>query len=180
MVFLRRSAHSGSEHGQKSRAKLYSSGTRSRKRRRARWHFWRLQLLSEPADLLVQATTYSDRREPHFSYRPQSWAAFRHWFWPSKEREEAGGHPEERTCNTAQAGSSLTLLYKWIFYRLYLPWWRPYETSQCSAPNSVSVLRRGTLHTRHMLTKKVFSHNGCSEYCSSWTHTHRPANLTVQ
>lgn len=89
MVFLRRSPHSVSEQGQKSRAKLYSSGTRSKKRRRALWHFWRLQLLSVVAARLVHATTYSDRREPHFSYRPQSWAAFRHWFWPSKEREEA-------------------------------------------------------------------------------------------
>lgn len=91
MVFLRRSPHRVSEQGQKSKAKLYSSGTRSRKRRRALWHFWRLQLLSETVARLVQATTYSDRREPHFSYRPQSWAAFKHWFWPSIVLEEAGG-----------------------------------------------------------------------------------------
>lgn len=38
---------------------------------------------------MVQATTYSDLREPHFSYRPQSWAAFRHAFCPSRGREEA-------------------------------------------------------------------------------------------
>lgn len=95
MVFLRRSPHRVSEQGQKSRAKLYSSGTRSRKRRRALWHFWRLQLLSETVARLVQATTYSDRREPHFSYKPQSCAAFRHWFWPSTERDEAGGRKQE-------------------------------------------------------------------------------------
>ena len=91
MVFLLRSPHRASEHGQKSSAKLYSSGTRSRKRRSALWHFCRLQLPSEPGARLVHATTYSERREPHFSYRPQSWAAFRHRFCPSRGREEAGG-----------------------------------------------------------------------------------------
>lgn len=106
MVFLRRSPHRVSEQGQKSKAKLYSSGTRSRKRRRALWHFWRLQLLSETVARLVQATTYSDRREPHFSYRPQSWAAFKHWFWPSIVLEEAGGRDSGEKQSNVYPGKS--------------------------------------------------------------------------
>ena len=167
MVFLRRSPHRVSEQGQKSSAKLYSSGTRSRNRRRALWHFWRLQLLSVTVARLVQATTYSDRREPHFSYRPQSWAAFRHWFWPSTEREDAGDHQEEssvkkKIVKESDLGAlSLNIKNEW---EQYLPWWRPYVTSQCFSPDSPAVLHMETLHTHHMLKQqwRGLSHGLCS------------------
>lgn len=87
MVFLLLSPHNGSVQEQKSTPKLYSSGTRSRNLRSARWHFCLLQR-SEPGTLLVHASTYSARRAPHFSNRPQSWAAFKHWFCPSTGNED--------------------------------------------------------------------------------------------
>lgn len=91
MFFLLLSPQRVLVQGQNRTGRLYSSGTRSRKRRRARWHFCWLHRLV-PDTFLVQDRTYSDRREPHFSYSPQSCAAFKHWFSPFNcIREEAGG-----------------------------------------------------------------------------------------
>lgn len=91
MVFLLLSPHRVLVHGQNRTPRLYSSGTRSRNRLRARWHLCWLHRLVKGMGL-VQARTYSDRREPHFSYRPQSCAAFRHWFSPSScMKDEARG-----------------------------------------------------------------------------------------
>lgn len=91
MFFLLLSPQRALVQGQNRTGRLYSSGTRSRKRRRVRWHFCWLHRLV-PGTFLVQARTYSDLREPHFSKSPQSCAAFRHWFSPSScTRDEAVG-----------------------------------------------------------------------------------------
>lgn len=91
MVFLLLSPHKVSVQRQNRTPRLYSSGTRSRKRRNDRWHLCWLHLLV-PGIGFVQASTYSDRRLPHFSYKPQSCAAFKHWFSPpSCMKDEAGG-----------------------------------------------------------------------------------------
>lgn len=97
MVFLLLSPHKVSVQRQNRTPRLYSSGTRSRKRRNDRWHLCWLHLLV-PGIGFVQASTYSDRRLPHFSYKPQSCAAFKHWFSPpSCMKDEAGGVSEEQT-----------------------------------------------------------------------------------
>lgn len=82
MVFLLLSPQRVLVQGQNRTPRLYSSGTRSRNRRRVRWHLCWLHRL-DPGTSLVQARTYSDLRELHFSNKLQSCAAFRHWFSPS-------------------------------------------------------------------------------------------------
>lgn len=160
MVFLRRSPHRVSEQGQKSRAKLYSSGTRSRKRRRALWHFWRLQLFSETVDRLVQATTYSDRREPHFSYRPQSWAAFRHWFWPSTERVEAGGFEKGYRVMYIRKQRSGQIFYLWA------------KINKCSTlPAMMEAIRDISMFLTRFNSNSSYGDTSYSSYATEKTRT---------
>lgn len=116
MVFLLLSPHRVSEQGQNKTPKLYSSGTRSRNLRRARWHLCRLQWFV-PGMILVQANAYSERREPHFSYNPQSWAAFRHWFWSVRGRDDT--EKEEKRLSITYP-NTFWVLYKAVCYAFYI------------------------------------------------------------